>query len=183
VSEQAERLRRLDVELEEAATGWRLYPVVEAVQALRGLEFTGAVTLIAELGDLTRFDTPRKLMSYLGLTPSEYSSGAHRRQGGITKAGNGHWGMRRGELQWSRCRTCGGKGLVSLERKAGFEQEARERKARRPRTSAEADDVADVEALRRELRRLRADVQRLEEDKLELERRNAFLESELEDAR
>jgi transposase len=90
VSEQAERLRRLEVELQAAVKGWRLYPVVEAVQALRGLELTGAVTLIAELGDLTRFDTPRKLMSYLGLTPSEYSSGAHRRQGGITKAGNGH---------------------------------------------------------------------------------------------
>jgi transposase len=90
VSEQAERLQRLEGELHEAVKGWRLYPVVEAVQALRGLDLTGAVTLIAEVGDLTRFDTPRKLMSYLGLTPSEYSSGAHRRQGGITKAGNGH---------------------------------------------------------------------------------------------
>lgn len=48
------------------------------------------VTTIAELGDLTRFDTPRQLMSYLGLTPSEYSSGHRRRLGGITKAGNGH---------------------------------------------------------------------------------------------
>ena len=55
-----------------------------------GVDLTGAVTLIAEVGDLTRFDTPRKLMSYLGLTPSEYSSGERRRQGGITKAGNGH---------------------------------------------------------------------------------------------
>jgi len=90
VSEQAERRQRLEGELHEAVKGWRLYPVVEAVQALRGLDLTGAVTLIAEVGDLTRFDTPRKLMSYLGLTPSEYSSGAHRRQGGITKAGNGH---------------------------------------------------------------------------------------------
>jgi hypothetical protein len=59
VSEQAERLRRLEVELQEAVKGWRLYPVVEAVQALRGLELTGAVTVIAELGDLTPFDTPR----------------------------------------------------------------------------------------------------------------------------
>jgi transposase len=90
VSEQAERRQRLEGELHEAVKGWRLYPVVEAVQALRGLDLTGAVTLIAEVGDLTRFDTPRKLMSYLGLTPSEYSSGAHRRQGGITKAENGH---------------------------------------------------------------------------------------------
>jgi transposase len=57
---------------------------------LRGIELTGAVILIAELGDLTRFDSPRQLMAYLGLTPSEYSSGDHRRQGGITKAGNSH---------------------------------------------------------------------------------------------
>jgi transposase len=90
VTEQTERRQRLDRELEELVKGWRLYPVVEAIQALRGIELTGAVILIAELGDLTRFDTPRKLMSYLGLTPSEYSSGARRRQGGITKAGNAH---------------------------------------------------------------------------------------------
>jgi len=90
VTEQAERLQRLERELHEAVKGWRLAPVVEALQALRGIELTGAVILGAELGDLTRFDTPRQLMSYLGLTPSEDSSGARRRQGGITKAGNGH---------------------------------------------------------------------------------------------
>ncbi len=90
VTEHTERVRRLEAELHAAAKTWRLHPVVEAVQALRGVNRTGAVTLIAEVGDLTRFDTPRKLMSYLGLTPSEYSSGPHRRQGGITKAGNGH---------------------------------------------------------------------------------------------
>jgi transposase len=76
--------------LREAVTTWRLYPVVEAIQALRGVELTAAIILVSEVGDLTRFDTPRKLMSYLGLTPSEYSSGSQRRQGGITKAGNGH---------------------------------------------------------------------------------------------
>jgi transposase len=90
VTEQHERLRRLESELHEEVKGWRLYPVVEAIQALRGVELTGAVIVIAELGDLTRFDTPRQLMSYLGLTPSEYSSGERRRQGGITKAGNPH---------------------------------------------------------------------------------------------
>jgi transposase len=90
VTEQQERLQRLETELQEAVKSWRLYPVVEAIQGLRGIELTGAVILIAELGDLTRFDSPRKLMSYLGLTPSEYSSGARRRQGGITKAGNTH---------------------------------------------------------------------------------------------
>jgi transposase len=90
VTEQHERLQRVENELHEAVRSWRLYPVVEAIQALRGIELTGAVILIAELGDLTRFDSPRKLMAYLGLTPSEYSSGEHRRQGGITKAGNRH---------------------------------------------------------------------------------------------
>src|SRR6266478_1765445 len=73
VTEQSERLRRLESELHTAVKTWRLHPIVEAVQALRGVDLTGAVTLIAEVGDLTRFDTPRKLMSYLGLTPSEYS--------------------------------------------------------------------------------------------------------------
>jgi transposase len=90
VSEHSERLQRLESELPAAVKTWRLQPVVEAIQALRGVDFTGAVTLIAEVGDVTRFDTPRKLMSYLGLTPSEYSSGERRRQGGITKAGNAH---------------------------------------------------------------------------------------------
>jgi transposase len=90
VTEQSERLRRLETELQAAVKTWRLYPVVEAVQALRGLDLTGATTFVAEVGDVRRFDTPRTLMSYLGLTPSEYSSGGHRHQGGITKAGNGH---------------------------------------------------------------------------------------------
>jgi transposase len=90
VTEQQERLQRLEHELLDEVKGWRLLPVVEAIQALRGIDVTGAAILIAEVGDLTRFDTPRKLMSYLGLTPSEYSSGERRRQGGITKAGNGH---------------------------------------------------------------------------------------------
>jgi transposase len=67
-----------------------LHPVVEALQALRGVQFTVAVTTVAELGDLTRFDNPRQLMDYLGLTPSESSSGPRRRQGSITKAGNTH---------------------------------------------------------------------------------------------
>jgi transposase len=67
-----------------------LHPVVEALQALRGVQFTVAVTMVAEIGDLTRFDTPRELMKFLGLIPSEYSSGEQRRQGSLTKAGNAH---------------------------------------------------------------------------------------------
>jgi transposase len=90
VTEQTERLQRLEVELATLVPSWRWHPVVEAMQALRGIQFTAAVTLIAELGDLSRFDTPRQLMSYLGLVPSEHSSGERRRQGSITKTGNSH---------------------------------------------------------------------------------------------
>jgi transposase len=90
VSEHTERLQRLEAELQTLVQTWRWAPVVEAIQALRGVQFTVAVTLIAELGDLSRFDNPRQLMSYLGLTPSEHTSGERRRQGAITKTGNSH---------------------------------------------------------------------------------------------
>jgi transposase len=90
VNEHTERLQRLDHELHEPVQTWRLQPVIAALQALRGVQCTVAVTIVAELGDLTRVDTPRQLMSCLGLTPSEYSSGERRRQGSITKTGNTH---------------------------------------------------------------------------------------------
>jgi transposase len=90
VTEHTARLQRLEEELHEQVQTWRLAPVVDALQGLRGVQFTVAVTTVAELGDLTRFENPRQLMSYLGLTPSEYSSGERRRQGGITKTGNTH---------------------------------------------------------------------------------------------
>jgi transposase len=90
VNEHTERLQRLEQELHEQVKAWRLHPVVEALQALRGVQFTVAVTTVAELGDLTRFDTPRQLMKFLGLIPSEYSSAERRRQGSITKAGHTH---------------------------------------------------------------------------------------------
>jgi transposase len=90
VTEHTERLGRLEQELQEQVKAWRLYPVVEALQALRGVQFTVAVITVAELGDLTRFDNPRELMKFLGLIPSEYSSGERRRQGSLTKAGNTH---------------------------------------------------------------------------------------------
>jgi transposase len=64
--------------------------VVEALQALRGVPWTVAVTLVAEMGDLTRFESPRELRQFMGLSPSEYSSGEPRRQGAMTKAGHTH---------------------------------------------------------------------------------------------
>ena len=90
VTEHTERLQRLEQELHDRGKAWRLHPVVEALQALRGVRFTVAVTLIAELGDLTRFHNPRDLMRCLGLIPSDYATGERRRQGALTKAGNSH---------------------------------------------------------------------------------------------
>ena len=84
------RLARLEQELTDQVQTWRLAPVVEALQALRGGQCTVAVTTVAALGDLTRFAHPRQLMHSLGFTPSEYSTGERRRQGGITKTGNSH---------------------------------------------------------------------------------------------
>jgi transposase len=90
VTAHSERLQRLEQELHEQVQSWRLQPVVEALQALRGVPFTVAVTTVAELGDLTRFDNPRQLMKFVGLIPSEYCTGERRRQGSITTAGNTH---------------------------------------------------------------------------------------------
>jgi transposase len=90
VTEHPERLQRLEQDLHDQVQAWRLSPVVEALQALRGVQFIVAVTTVAEMGDLTRFDNPRALMKFLGLTPSAYSSGERRRQGSLTQAGNTH---------------------------------------------------------------------------------------------
>jgi transposase len=90
VAQANARLERLTAALREQAAGWRMKPVVDALMSLRGIDFVAAVTLVAELGDLSRFAHPRQLMAFLGLVPSEYSSGAARAQGAITKTGNGH---------------------------------------------------------------------------------------------
>jgi transposase len=65
---------------------WR--PLVTALQALRGVQVVSAAILAAEIGDFRRFESPRQLMAYLGLVPSEHSSGGSRRQGRITRTGN-----------------------------------------------------------------------------------------------
>ena len=84
-----ERVERLEAAIEEFVSTWSLAPVVGALQALRGVDLIVAVTFAAEIGDMRRFDNPRQLMSYLGLVPSERSSGDTIRRGGLTKAGNG----------------------------------------------------------------------------------------------
>jgi transposase len=88
VHEAGARLERLGASILAQLEHWRWRPVVEALQALRGVSAIHGVRIVAELGDFQRFESPRKLMAYLGLIPSEDSSGGRRRQGSITKAGN-----------------------------------------------------------------------------------------------
>lgn len=84
------RIARITKQIEYFCQTWRMRPVIEALQALRGISFLSAVTIMAEIGDLTRFDHPKKLMAYLGLIPSEHSTGDTIKKGGITKTGNTH---------------------------------------------------------------------------------------------
>ena len=90
ISEAGARLERFEEQLEREVAGWRWEPVVKALMSLRGVRLLNAAILVAELGDLSRFTRPAELMSYLGLVPSEQTSGNDRQQGGITKMGNGH---------------------------------------------------------------------------------------------
>jgi transposase len=83
-----ERVKRLEAAIAEFVPKWSMAPLVEALQALRGIDLVAASILLAELGDLTRFDSPRQLMGFLGLVPSERSTGDSVRRGGLTKTGN-----------------------------------------------------------------------------------------------
>ena len=84
------RVERLSLSLLQAIQGWRFEEVVRALCALRGIDAVSAIGLVAEIGDIARFDHPRKLMGYLGLVPSERSSGERVNRGPITKSGNAH---------------------------------------------------------------------------------------------
>lgn len=95
------RLKRLDNQVAEAVTSWSMAPVITAYQALRGVAFLTAATFVAEIGDVRRFDSPRQLMAYLGLVPSEASTGERVRRGSITKAGNGRAGRVLIEGAWT----------------------------------------------------------------------------------
>jgi transposase len=88
LNERTQRLNNLDNELAHIGSQWRFFPVVKAIQAMRGVSLIVAMGLICELGDLTRFDHPSKLMAYIGLVPSEHTSSDKRRLGAITKMGN-----------------------------------------------------------------------------------------------
>jgi transposase len=101
IDETERRVDRLTDQLRTHTPDWRWAPVVAALQALRGVSFVTAVGLVAEVGDIRRFEHPRQLMAFLGLVPSEYSSGPSVRRGGITTAGNPHARRLLAEAAWA----------------------------------------------------------------------------------
>jgi transposase len=96
-----EQVARLTQALRDALPTWRWSAVVSALMSLRGIDVVAASTLVAEIGDVRRFDQPRELMAFLGLVPSEHSSGAAIRKGSITKTGNGHARRMLVEAAWN----------------------------------------------------------------------------------
>jgi transposase len=88
VEDSEKRIARLVDQIEQLLGQWSMAPVVSAFQAMRGVAFINAITIVAEIGDFSRFKNPRQLMAYIGLVPSEHSSGDSVRRGGITKSGN-----------------------------------------------------------------------------------------------
>ena len=101
VRQESERVERLEQAIRDAVPEWSLGEVVTALQAMRGIDLIAAVTVLAEIGDLSRFQSPRELMGYLGLVPCESSTGDTVNRGGITKAGNGRARRILVEAGWS----------------------------------------------------------------------------------
>jgi len=101
VRQGQERLERLEQAVHSAVPDWSLAPVVTALMAMRGMDVISAATFLAEIGDLSRFQTPSELMGYLGLTPSEDSTGDKIKRGPITKAGNRRARRMLVECAWS----------------------------------------------------------------------------------
>src|SRR5436189_5420153 len=96
-----ERLERLEQAIRVAVPDWSLAEVVTALMAMRGIDLISAATFLAEIGDLSRFQHPSELMGYLGLVPSEHSTGDKIRRGPITKAGNRRARRMLVECAWS----------------------------------------------------------------------------------
>ena len=101
VKAASQRVADITAQMERVLPQWSLAPVVDSLVALRGIDKLAAMVLLAELGDISRFDSPKQLMAYLGLVPSEHSSGGRRRQGAITKTGNSHARRMLVESAWS----------------------------------------------------------------------------------
>jgi len=101
VRQAQERVARLEAAIREAVPDWSLAQAVQALMAMRGIDMVSATTFLAEIGDLSRFKTPRELMAYLGLVPSEHSTGDTVKRGPITKAGNRRARLTLVECAWS----------------------------------------------------------------------------------
>lgn len=101
VKAASQRVADMTVQMERVLPQWSLGPMVDSLVALRGIDKLAAMVLLSELGDISRFESPRQLMAYLGLVPSEHSSGGRRRQGAITKTGNSHARRMLVESAWS----------------------------------------------------------------------------------
>jgi transposase len=101
VRQAQERQERLEQAIAAAVPDWSLAPVVTALMAMRGIDLIAATTLLAEIGDLSRFRTATELMGYLGLVPSEHSTGDEIQRGPITKAGNRRARRMLVECSWS----------------------------------------------------------------------------------
>lgn len=101
VDQAGRRVTELEQRIEQAAQAWSRWPLVQGWMAMRGIDWTTASSLAAELGDLTRFKSPRQLMAFVGLTPCEHSSGLSQKRGGITKSGNAHARRLLVECAWS----------------------------------------------------------------------------------
>jgi transposase len=84
------RVQRIEASMLALLESWRLKPAVEALMSFRGFQLVAAMITVSELGDIHRFEHPRQLMTYLGLVPTESSSGPRQRQGAISRCGNGH---------------------------------------------------------------------------------------------
>src|SRR5258708_6830159 len=99
--EAQDRLKRLEDAIRAAVPEWSLAEVVTALMAMRGMDLVAAATFLAEIGDLSRFQSPRELMAYLGLVPSEESTGDTIKRGPITKTGNRRARRMLVECSWS----------------------------------------------------------------------------------
>ena len=125
VEDAQARRDRLTAQIEALLPSWSMAPLVAALQAMRGVVLVTAATLVAEVGDLRRFEGPRQLMAHLGLVPGEHSSAGKVRRGGLTKAGNSEARRVMIEAAWcyrlparvSRC---------LLDRLAGLPKEVRD---------------------------------------------------------
>ena len=116
VKDAQQRVATMEQEMRKALEGWNMKPIIEGLMALRGVNLVTAMILIAELGDISRFESPRQLMAYLGVVPSEHSSGERQKRGGITKTGNGH--VRRVLIEASWCYRLPARKTAHLRRKA-----------------------------------------------------------------